>query len=224
MLFLVATPIGNLKDITFRAIEVLQACDYILAEDTRHSLILLKHYGIEKRLVSFHEFNEKEREEQIVDDLRKGMNIALISDAGTPLVSDPGFMLVKRCIEDELDVTTIPGPCAIIGALTLSGFSMNPFQFVGFLHRTEGKLTTQLASILEYPGTTVAYESPHRVYKSMKILAKLAPERKVCVARELTKKFETILHGTAAELSAQIQDSVKGEVVLCIAPSSDKKI
>lgn len=218
MLYLVSTPIGNLKDITLRAIEVLKSCDYILAEDTRHSLKLLQHYSIQKKIISFHEFNEKKREDEVIEDLKAGKEIALISDAGTPLIADPGFMLIQRCRDEGVSATTIPGPCALIAALTLSGFDTLPFQFVGFLPREKGKLTTFLKGLLNYPGTSICYESPKRVAKVAAILAELDPARPCVMARELTKTFETVVHKTALELADFLKnDEVKGEVVLLIS-------
>jgi len=214
MLFVVATPIGNLKDITLRAIETLADCDYILAEDTRQSVKLLQHFGIEKRLVSFHEHNEVARGDEVVEDLKKGLKVALVSDAGTPLISDPGERLVRRCIDEGLEVTTTPGPCAVIAALTLAGLDAAPFQFVGFLPR---KSKEALRELLEYPGTSIAYESPQRITDTLEAIRSIDPARKVVVARELTKKFETVYRGTAEEVSKALTDSPKGEIVLLIA-------
>ncbi|MFI5334063.1 MAG: 16S rRNA (cytidine(1402)-2'-O)-methyltransferase, partial [Chlamydiales bacterium] len=163
MLFLVATPIGNLADITLRALEVLRTCDYILCEDTRHSLKLLRHYEIQKPLRSYHKFNEKKRCDEITRDLKAGMKIALITDAGTPLISDPGEILVQKCIEEKLSVIPIPGPCAAIAALTLSGFSAAQFQLISFLPKKSGGLTRVRTARLSDPGTSICYESPYRL-------------------------------------------------------------
>jgi 16S rRNA (cytidine1402-2'-O)-methyltransferase len=219
MLYLIATPIGNLADITFRAIETLKICDYILCEDTRHSLILLKHYTIQKPLKSYHQFNETEQLASIIQDLKEGKQIGLISDAGTPGISDPGYLLVKSCIENDISVTAIPGPCAAIQAITCSGFPTDLFQFFGFLPRKESELQRQLQTILDYPGTTICYESPNRLLDTLGVIQKMAPLRPLVIARELTKKFEEFNRGTAAELSAYWQDkSIKGEIVLLISP------
>jgi 16S rRNA (cytidine1402-2'-O)-methyltransferase len=218
MLYLVATPIGNLGDITFRAVEILKSCDYILCEDTRHSLRLLQHYSIQKPLTSYHMFNEASREQKVVEDIQAGKNVALITDAGTPGIADPGMRLVKRCREENLRVEAIPGPCAAILAITCSGMSTERFQFVGFLPRTSGRLQRELEEILQYPGTTICYETPHRLLKVLELLKKIAPDQKIGVARELTKKFEEYRVGTPEELLQLWKNkSVKGEIVLIIS-------
>jgi 16S rRNA (cytidine1402-2'-O)-methyltransferase len=220
MLYLVSTPIGNLSDLSYRAVEILKTCDYILCEDTRHSRFLLEHYGIQKPLKSFHQFNESKAEGSIVQDLKNGLTIALISDAGTPLICDPGYELVKRCVEEELPYSAIPGPSAAILALTLSGFNPEKFQFVGFLPKKQTELKTLLAELLQYKGTTIAYETPHRVLDTLKELVQMAPERQFCIARELTKKFETMHRGIAADLLAKFETAPpKGEMVLLISPN-----
>jgi 16S rRNA (cytidine1402-2'-O)-methyltransferase len=224
MLYIVSTPIGNLQDISFRALDTLKACDYILCEDTRQTHKLLQHYDVKKECISFHSFNEKEREEKVLADLRLGKKIALVSDAGTPLISDPGEMLVKRCQEanqeadreasqqEPIVITAIPGPSALITALTLSGFSAIPFQFVGFLPK---KLGSYLEELLQYEGTTICYESPHRLKKTVQELVQIAPTRRICIARELTKRYETVLVGTPSALLEKL-DEVLGEIVLLI--------
>lgn len=219
MLYLVATPIGNLADITFRAIEALTACDYILCEDTRHSLILLQHYQIRKPLKSYHKFNESSQAESILQDLADGKHICLISDAGTPGISDPGTDLVKLCIEHHLPITALPGPCAAIQALSCSGLPTQHFQFWGFLARKENELKRELQSIFTYTGTTICYESPHRLRNVLEVIHAMQPQRLIVIARELTKKFEEIVRGTAASLQNHWQNiTVKGEIVLMIAP------
>lgn len=220
MLFLVATPIGNLEDITLRALNTLKSCDYILCEDTRHSGRLLKHFEITKPLKSFHKFNEAKREEMLISDLKSGMTVALISDAGTPCLSDPGSRLVARCVNEGIIVTPIPGACAAIAALIASGFPTDTFSFHGFLPKKQGQLTSRLKLILETPVTAICYESPHRIAKVLKILAELDPECPVVIARELTKKFEQFLRGTALTLlhSCTLKPP-KGELVLLISPS-----
>lgn len=219
MLFLIATPIGNLADITFRAIDTLKSCDYILCEDTRHSLILLKHYQIQKPLKSYHQFNESAQLSPILEDLKEGKQIALISDAGTPGISDPGYLLVKNCIENHLPVTAIPGPCAAIQAISCSGLPTDLFQFIGFLPRKESELHRQLQTILEYPGATICYESPNRLMDTLNLIHKLAPDRLLVIARELTKKFEEFKRGTPQELLLFWKDKpLKGEIVLLISP------
>ncbi len=217
-LFLVATPIGNLSDITLRALDVLRSCDYILCEDTRHSLSLLKHYAIQRPLKSYHKFNEAAREDEVLQDLKAGQNVALISDAGTPGISDPGQRLVARCVAEAISVTPIPGPCAAIAALTASGLATDRFQFLGFLPRRSQQLRRLFAEVLPYPGTTICYESAERLMAVLGTLAELAPERLLVVCRELTKKFEEMRHGVASALLAHWQERApKGEVVILIA-------
>lgn len=223
MLYLVATPIGNLADLSYRAVTTLQLCDYILCEDTRHSLLLLKHYDIKKPLKSYHKFNEAEQVEPILEDLKNGMNIALISDAGTPGISDPGEYLVKACIENQLPLTAIPGPCAAIQAISCSGLTTERFQFCGFLPRKEGEIRQILQEILSYKGTSICYESPHRILNILETVRTIDPKRRLVVARELTKKFEEMVRGTADELIVHWKDQpVKGEIVLLFAPSQEE--
>ncbi|NGX57914.1 MAG: Ribosomal RNA small subunit methyltransferase I [Chlamydiae bacterium] len=214
MLYLVTTPIGNLKDITQRALEVLGDSDVILCEDTRHSSILLKHHGIQKPLKSYHKFSESKRENEVISLLREGKTISLISDAGTPCICDPGERLVQKCIEEGISVTPIPGPCALIHALVGSGLRTTPFQFVGFLPKKRGQLQETLLDILTYEGTTICYESPHRIKKVLELMAQLDPEREVVIARELTKKFEEFIRGPAQDIVEQ--SNFKGEIVLLI--------
>jgi 16S rRNA (cytidine1402-2'-O)-methyltransferase len=217
MLFLIATPIGNLKDISLRALETLQACDYLLCEDTRHTGLLLAHYQLKIPLKSFHLFNEVSKEKRVIADLKQGLNIGLVSDAGTPAISDPGEKLVRRCREEEITVVAIPGPCAAITALSASGLPTSRFQFFGFLPRKKGKLTHILAEALDYPGTTICYESPFRLAATLKILTSLDPQASCTVARELTKKFESFSHGSAQTLFEKFSASPpKGEIVLLI--------
>jgi len=220
VLWLVGTPIGNLKDLSERAREVLEKSELILCEDTRHSTLLLKHFGIKKRVMSYHKFNEKNRLEEILEKLREGQEIALISNAGMPCLADPGEQLVRRCREEGLLISTVPGPCAALLALVLSGFPTAPFQFVGFLEKREGALIKQLLSLLHYGGTSIAYESPHRIQKTLKKIQSMAPEIPLFIARELTKLFEEGLVGTATSLLEK--ESIKkprGEFVLVFAPS-----
>lgn len=222
MLYIVATPIGNLSDMTFRAIEALNQCDYILCEDTRHSRALLSHYKISKPLKSYHKFNEAESEKKIMEDLQANQTLALISDAGTPGISDPGVRLIKQCILNQISVISIPGPCAAIQALSCSGLDTDRFQFLGFLPKKENELKTVLVDILNYSGTSICYESPHRLLSVLKLLSALAPSRSIVVARELTKKFEEIIRGTSEELYLSLQEqTVKGEIVLLISGKSE---
>jgi 16S rRNA (cytidine1402-2'-O)-methyltransferase len=217
MLYLVATPIGNLSDITYRAIETLKKCDYILCEDTRHSQILLKHYDVHKPLKSFHQFSEAAKEDIIIEDLRKGKEIALISDAGTPSISDPGSRIVKRCRKENLNVTAIPGASAAIVSLSCSGLDTDLFQFCGFLPRKSSQLKEILIDILNYKGTSICYESPRRLISVLKQLNQLAPNRKIVIARELTKQFEEFREGTSQQLLNYFKNSIRGEIVLLIS-------
>lgn len=198
---------------TFRAVEVLKSCDYILCEDTRHSLTLLKHYEIQKPLKSFHQFNEKQAEDSVVEDLRDGKTIGLITDAGTPGICDPGYAITQRLLKEGLPWTLIPGACALIQGLVCSGFDSNHFQFIGFLPKTEQQKKKVLQSCLQFPGTSICYESPHRIEETLKLIQWIDPARQLGIARELTKKFEEVLRGTAEEL---LTHPIKGEVVLLI--------
>lgn len=211
MLSLVATPIGNLKDITRRAIETLESSDYILCEDTRTSQVLLNHYQIKRPLRSLHKFNEASSLEKIANDVREGKNVALISDAGTPGISDPGERLVSHFIEQGLPYTLIPGPSAPIMALALSGFQTHPFQFVGFMPKDKRK--SFLEKALAYEGTTLLFETPHQIGNFLELLNEIAPERNLAICRELTKKFESVVRGTASEL---MKGQYRGEIVVVI--------
>jgi 16S rRNA (cytidine1402-2'-O)-methyltransferase len=217
MLYVVATPIGNLGDITLRALEVLKLADAIAAEDTRHSGMLLKHFEIKKPLVSFHEHNEAMRTAQLVERLAMGENIALVTDAGMPGLSDPGARLIRECIRRDLAFTIVPGPSSILTALAGSGFKMEKFCFGGFLPVKSGQRGRELCAANEREETTIFFESPYRLIKTLAASAEIMPERQLCVARELTKKFEEFRRGTAAELLAHYEARPpKGEIVLVI--------
>lgn len=213
MLYLVATPIGNLSDITYRAVETLKSVDYILCEDTRHSAVLLKHYGIEKPLKSFHKFSEKKLEEMVLSDLKDGKSIALISDAGTPGISDPGQQLIQQCRSHNLPFTSLPGPSAPIVALSLSGFDMDRFQFLGFLSKKVSERKSSLIDAFFYPGVSIFFESPQRIHQTLNEIAKLGPDHEVAVVREITKLYEECLKGKAKDL---LSCDIRGEVVLII--------
>lgn len=219
MLFLIATPIGNLSDISFRAVDILRSVDLILCEDTRHSKGLLKHYAIDRPLKSFHKFNEGQREDAVIQQLKQGAKIAVISDAGTPGIADPSARLVARARDEGLDVQAIPGACALICALVASGLPTDRFQFLGFLPKQKQALKRTLQHALRYAGTTVFYESPQRLLGSLALVAELAPRRQVAIARELTKQFEEADRGSAVDLFTRWQErSVKGECVLLLGP------
>jgi len=218
-LYLVATPIGNLEDITLRALRVLRECDVIAAEDTRHSGQLLKHFGISKPLLSYFQFNEAKRSEEIIDRLRRGEKVALVTDAGTPGVSDPGERVVKAAVAAGFRVEAVPGPCALIAAVTASGLPTDEFHFIGFLPHKSGQRRKQLEALQTISGTLILYESPYRVTKLLGELNEVFPEHPIVLARELTKKFEEYLRGTARELLIQLEKrSIKGEFVVLIGP------
>jgi 16S rRNA (cytidine1402-2'-O)-methyltransferase len=218
LLTLVPTPVGNLEDITLRALRVLREADVVAAEDTRHAGILLKHHGISRPLISLHEHNEAQRAEEITKRLAAGETIALLTDAGTPGISDPGFRVVRACIERGLEFTVLPGPTAILPALVGSGLPLHEFYFGGFLPVKSGRRKNVLEDALARRETSVFFESPHRIAKSLAVLAELAPDREVCVARELSKKFEEYWRGTAADLSARAEKQApRGEICLLVA-------
>ena len=219
-LYIVGTPIGNLQDITLRALEALREADVIAAEDTRHSSILLRHHGISKPLVSFHEHNEASRSASLVDEIAAGKKIALVTDAGMPGISDPGFRLVRACRERGLEVTALPGPSAVVTALAGSGLPTHGFFFGGFLPVKSGQRLNELTRASQRGETSIYFESPHRLVKSLQVMAEIAPETQICVARELTKKFEEYRRGTGAELVRHYEaHPPKGEITLLIAPA-----
>ena len=217
-LFLVPTPIGNLKDITLRGLEVLEAVDFILAEDTRTSGVLLKHYKISKPLHSFHIHNEHRVLENVIERLKSGEKAALISDAGTPSVSDPGFLLVRDCLKNDLEIECLPGATALIPALVKSGFPTDRFVFEGFLPHKKGR-QTRMKEIAEEKRTTVLYESPHRIEKLLAQLSEYCgDDRWVSVSRELTKIYEETITGSLKEVIEHFETGViKGEFVLIVA-------
>jgi 16S rRNA (cytidine1402-2'-O)-methyltransferase len=218
MLYVVATPIGNLSDITLRALEVLKSVDLVAAEDTRHSGLLMKNFGIKKPFISYHEHNEAKRTAELVERLAGGENIALITDAGTPGLSDPGLRLVRECIKRELLFTIIPGPSSIVTALVGSGFLTEKFSFHGFLPVKSGQRQRELRAASERDETTVFFESPYRLTKTLAACVDIMPDRQLCVARELTKKFEEFRRGTASELVVHYETHPpKGEIVLVIS-------
>lgn len=216
-LYLVATPIGNLEDITLRALRVLRECDVIAAEDTRHTGSLLKHFGISKPLLSYFQFNEARRSEEIIGRLQRGEKVALVTDAGSPGISDPGERVVKAAVAAGLRVEAVPGACALVAGLTASGLPADEFHFVGFLPHKSGQRRKRLESLRSVPGTLILYESPYRIGKLLGELLEVYPQRRVVLARELTKKFEEFLRGTPAELLAIAEKrSLKGEFVVLI--------
>ena len=222
MLYVVATPIGNLGDVTLRALQILKNVDLIAAEDTRHSGILLKHFNIDKQLISFHEHNEAMRTAQLVERLAAGATIALITDAGTPGISDPGSRLIRECIKRDLAFTIIPGPSSIVTALVGSGFSADQFFFGGFLPVKSGRRERELRTAADRTVTSIYFESPFRLTKTLNACVAVLPNRTLCVARELTKKFEEFRRGTAAELLEHYEaHPPKGEIVFMISGADD---
>jgi 16S rRNA (cytidine1402-2'-O)-methyltransferase len=222
MLYVVATPIGNLGDITLRALKLLEDADLIAAEDTRHSGILLKHYKIDKPFISYHQHNEAMRTAQLIERIAAGEKIALITDAGTPGLSDPGARLIRECIKRGLPYTIIPGASSILTALVGSGFSMEKFFFGGFLPVKSGRRARELRTAAEREETTIFFESPYRLTKTLKACIDIMQDRQLCVARELTKKFEEFWRGTADELLTHYTaHRPKGEIVLLISGRGD---
>ena len=221
MLYLIATPIGNLGDITLRAIETLKSCDEIYCEDTRRTAQLLNHLGIEKPLYSCHTHNERMRSEAVAAALRQGKEIAYVSDAGMPGVSDPGAILVQTCIEQGLPYTVAPGASAVLTAAVLCGLPPQPFSFFGFLPRETKPRREMLDTIAKTPHLCILYESPHRVQSSLIDLRERLGNVRAAVLRELTKKFETVYRGTLSELIETFVEEPKGECVIAVLPEPD---
>ena len=223
-LYIVPTPIGNLEDITLRAINGLREVDFILAEDTRTTLHLLRHLGIEKPMHSHHKFNEHATVGRVAEAIAQGKNVALVSDAGTPGISDPGFLLVRRCVEEGIDVVTLPGATALIPAVVQSGFPCDRFCFEGFLPQKKGRMK-RLEELSTETRTLVLYESPYRVVKCLEQLAEtFGLERRVAVVREITKKFEESVRGTIAEVVDHFRENEpKGEFVIVVEGYDPKR-
>lgn len=218
MLYVVPTPVGNLEDITFRALRTLKEADLILAEDTRTSSVLLKHYDIHTPLRSHHKFNEHQTVDTVAEQIRSGMQVALISDAGTPAISDPGFLLVRTCVENGIEVVCLPGATAFVPALVDSGLPNDRFVFEGFLPQKKGR-KTRLEHMQTEQRTMIVYESPFRLQKTLEQLAEyLGGERRASVSREISKVHEQTVRGTLAELAQHFKEiPPKGEIVICIA-------
>lgn len=221
MLYLVATPIGNLQDITFRAIHTLKNCDYILCEDTRHSKILLNHFEIQTPVKSYHKFNESQQEGSILHDLKQGKDIAIVSDAGTPGIADPGERLVQKCISENLPITAIPGPCSVIQALICSGFSTQPFQFLGFVPKKEKERKQFLNKLLNYEGSSLCFETAQRIKKTLSDFEEMDSQIDLAIAREMTKKFEEFIRGNPTEVKKHLTNP-KGEFVLIVKGKGPK--
>ena len=216
-LYLVATPIGNLEDITLRALRTLRECDVVAAEDTRRTGQLLAHFGISRPLISYFRFNEARRSEEILDRLGRGEKVAVVTDAGSPGISDPGQRVVAAAVRAGYRVEAVPGACALIAALTASGLPTDEFHFLGFLPVKSGQRARRLASLQSVPGTLAFYESPYRIEKLLNALNELFPTARVVLARELSKKFEEFLRGTPADLLGLVrQRTLKGEFVVLV--------
>lgn len=222
-LFLVPTPIGNLEDITIRAKKVLTDADYIAAEDTRTSGILLEKIGVHNHMISFHKYNSKERAPELIKLMQDGATIAEISDAGMPVISDPGYILVQECINNNIPVVPLPGPSAFATALIASGFDAQPFTYYGFLPRKAMEQKGYFEKMRDFRGTSIFYEAPHRLAKTLKTLAEVLPaERQIVAARELTKIHEEFIRGTVAEVSSYFAENVpRGEFVILISPNTE---
>jgi 16S rRNA (cytidine1402-2'-O)-methyltransferase len=221
-LFVVATPIGNLEDMTYRAVRVLREVDWIACEDTRESRKLLDHFEIKTPLVSYHDFNELERAKELADRLKAGESGALVSDAGMPLVSDPGYRLVRAAIEGGIEVRPIPGASATVTALAASGLPTDSFQFLGFLPSKSGQRANLLDSLKNEKATLIFYEAPHRILDSLADIERIMGPRPVVVAREMTKIHEEFLRGTAGQIWDQMRarDSIRGEITLLVGKSN----
>ncbi len=216
-LYVVSTPIGNIGDISFRAVNVLKDSELIAAEDTRRTGILLKKYDLKTAQTSYNDFNKKAKTKHLLNLLKEGKSVALVSDSGTPGISDPGYFLIKNCIEEDIDVIPVPGASAAIAALTCSGFPTDSFVFYGFLPKKEGQKKKFLDE-LEQDKTVILYESPYRLIKTLKLMAVVMPQRNICIARELTKKFEEFIRGKTEEVYKKLKDKkIKGEIVIVVS-------
>jgi 16S rRNA (cytidine1402-2'-O)-methyltransferase len=221
-LYVVATPIGNLEDITLRALRILDSVDAIAAEDTRHTRQLLTHHGISKPLISYHDHNKVRQAPRLLQMLQAEQRVALVTDAGTPGISDPAYYLIQRLLPEDIRIVPIPGPTAVIAALSVAGLPTDRFVFEGFLPVKSGRRQRRLESLRDEPRTIVVYESPHRLVRLLQEIAThFGADRRVVIARELTKRFEEILRGTASSLHADLQHrSIKGECTVLIAGQS----
>lgn len=223
-LYVVATPIGNLKDITLRALEVLESVDLIAAEDTRHTLKLLNHFSIKKPLTSYYEHNKQYKGAQIIAQLLEGKHVALVSDAGTPVISDPGELLIQECVENDIPIVTVPGACAAVSALTLSALHTRRFVFYGFLSAKAKERTEELEQLKYEEKTLIFYEAPHKLKQTLKDMRNIFGNRRISVCREMTKKYEQVLRFTLEEaISYFEEEEPKGEFVLVVSGSEEKK-
>lgn len=219
-LYLIPTPIGNMKDITYRIIETLKSVDYIYCEDTRNTRKLLAYYDIHKVLKSYHMFNEDKKCEEIIKELKDGMDIALVSDAGYPGISDPGYLVCKKAIEAGISVTTLPGASASITALVNSGVDLDKFYFYGFLNHDLQAKKKELESLKDYPYTLIFYESPHRINETLSVIKDVLGNRYMVIAKDLTKKYEEYIRGNVEDIIA-LNRELKGEMVLVVSGKQD---
>jgi 16S rRNA (cytidine1402-2'-O)-methyltransferase len=217
-IYVISTPIGNLKDITLRALDTLKQSEIILAEDTRRTSILFHHYNIkDKHLVSFNDYNKEKKTPEIIEELKEQKKIALVSDSGTPGISDPGFYLIREAIKNNIQVTPIPGATAAITALISSGFPTDAFEFHGFMPKKEKAKMDFFEKIKDNKKTIILYESPYRLIKTLKVMSEIMPNREICIAREMTKKFEEFIRGTTKELFQKLQHrKIRGEITLVL--------
>ena len=223
ILYLVATPIGNLDDITYRAVEILKKVSYIYAEDTRNSMVLLNHYDIKTPLRSYHDFNKELKNDEIIDILMGGESVAIISDAGNPVISDPGYNICVSCIEHDIAVTTIPGACAYLSALVSSGLPPMPNTFIGFLDSKKNKRCEMLNEYKYVTHTLIFYEAPHRIIDTLNDMLEVLGDRYIVISRELTKKYEEIIRGNISEILADTS-LLKGEMVVLVSGYSEEAI
>ena len=221
ILYLVATPIGNLKDITFRAIDILKSVDIIYAEDTRNSIVLLNHYDIKTKLETYHNFNQETKTEEVINKLKEGLNVAIISDAGLPVISDPGFKIVEEARKLGIPCSTIPGASAGISALVASGVAPLPYTFYGFLDSKKSKRIQELNNLKFIDHTIIFYEAPHRIYESLEDMLEVFGDRNVVLARELTKTFEEYISGKISDVLKE--ENIKGEIVLIVEGFKESK-
>lgn len=221
-LYIVPTPIGNMEDITIRALNILKEADIVFSEDTRVTSNLLKHFDIKKRLISSHLYNENGNQEKELEYLKDGKTIALVSDRGTPLISDPGYILVKNAIENNYNVVCLPGATALIPALVMSGLGDGPFTFYGFLNSKESKRKKELEILKDHKFTIIFYEAPHRITKTLENIKEIFGNRKASIAREISKKYEEIIRGTIDDL-IQASENIKGEIVIIVEGNKEEK-
>ena len=221
-LYIVPTPIGNLEDITIRALNILKEVDVIFAEDTRTTKQLLNHFEIKNRLISSHLYNESQNEEKEIDYLKQRKNIAIVSDRGTPVISDPGYILVKNAIENGYNVVCLPGPTALIPAIVMSGLSGGPFTFYGFLNSKESKRKKELENLKSNPYPIIFYEAPHRLIKTLNNIYEILGNRKIAIVREISKKYEEVIRGTVENLLKNVEN-IKGEIVIVVEGNQEKE-